>query len=492
MRKTQPDEWTSRSVTSRFQVLTQGHQLACTNQPGTVFLTSTCGFGWRFGASGRTEQVTTYKEHGAAMGKDVIKTTLHLYFDPHLIANANFGNLVISVTSKDLQDALIIDSITRFTCKLPGARTTIGTYVFTGDFESPLEVAITAEFSESLDFALQPSPPPSLTRALRESINGSEIVDVKFLLFSSRSPSGVKGAMTPLFAKASVIKGHSDHLDTLLSADSFKESSLVNLDEPLPPAEQSSQELFYDYESDSDLDYDEDVGINDQDEEDSKAAPTVSLPSLNEPPEVPSLPLASAPRSQRVGRILTIRNSAYQTWKCFLQHLYGETITFRALKSSSGLGTSGPSGSEVENACSPKSMYRLADEYGTEPLLKLSRDAIAERLTEENIVEELFSSFTHRYKEIIDIEVNFFYEHRRATPITVAFSEKMDQVVSGDLPGRADVMRDIYFRLMVVERPPKPATPPPPPDSPVHFAPEPEPSPPPEVRGRGRGRGGRR
>ncbi|KAJ8518040.1 hypothetical protein ONZ45_g4826 [Pleurotus djamor] len=186
-------------------------------------------------------------------GKGTKTVILHLYFDPHLIANANFGNLVISVTSKDLQDALIIDSITRFTCKLPGARTTIGTYVFTGDFESPLEVAITAEFSESLDFALQPSPPPSLTRALRESINGSEIVDVKFLLFSSRSPSGVKGAMTPLFAKASVIKGHSDHLDTLLSADSFKESSLVNLDEPLPPAEQSSQELFYDYESDSDL-----------------------------------------------------------------------------------------------------------------------------------------------------------------------------------------------------------------------------------------------
>ncbi|KXN91283.1 hypothetical protein AN958_01495 [Leucoagaricus sp. SymC.cos] len=42
------------------------------------------------------------------------------------------------------------------------------------------------------------------------------------------------------------------------------------------------------------------------------------------------------------------------------------------------------------------------------PVLKsLAKEAISRNLSQSNIINELFSSFTHEYREIIEIEVDF-------------------------------------------------------------------------------------
>ncbi|KAF9441837.1 hypothetical protein P691DRAFT_682753 [Macrolepiota fuliginosa MF-IS2] len=78
-------------------------------------------------------------------------------------------------------------------------------------------------------------------------------------------------------------------------------------------------------------------------------------------------------------------------------------------------------------------MYRFADYADIPELKSLAKEGIRKNLTKVNVVTELFSSFTSKYQEIIELEVeflvdNFTYEVARE------LDEMLQLVVMGTKP----------------------------------------------------------
>ncbi|KIP10838.1 hypothetical protein PHLGIDRAFT_11103 [Phlebiopsis gigantea 11061_1 CR5-6] len=118
----------------------------------------------------------------------------------------------------------------------------------------------------------------------------------------------------------------------------------------------------------------------------------------------------SDPRS--AGTIRLIRNFAYPTWNAFMYYLYTEEVTFAPLRSQTQtLKSSDAAQNEVTTPvapqCSPKSMYSLAHELGLDDLMKLAKNDIQTKLCPDNILTELFSSFTSKYDDIRDMEIEY-------------------------------------------------------------------------------------
>jgi hypothetical protein len=126
---------------------------------------------------------------------------------------------------------------------------------------------------------------PLILNNILQLIEGHDVIDTKFLVFSRRrvNSNGGVGAVDPLpvYANSSVIRNQCEFFDTsestgplsfithkfirkVLGNSGFSESELVNLDRP--PAKQSIDQ--YDYESDSDLGYFS--GEEDDDNEDGE------------------------------------------------------------------------------------------------------------------------------------------------------------------------------------------------------------------------------
>ncbi|KAJ6459647.1 hypothetical protein C8R45DRAFT_766046, partial [Mycena sanguinolenta] len=214
-----------------------------------------------------------------------------------------------------------------------------------------------------------------MEQALEETLSGKELVDVKFYAFSRRGADCVTHPL-PLFAKSALLQGFSGDLDAFLTEHGFSESAVVDLDLH-EPEERSFDE--YGYDSDSDLD-------SEVDEEPETKGPKPTIAKSASDVDV-SLRLGA-----RTGRVIVLKDTAFRTWKALLYYLYTRRVNFSPLKSEgpTELAATGP-------MCSPKSMYRLADKLGLEELRALALASITSRLSEENILEEVFSFFTSMY-----------------------------------------------------------------------------------------------
>jgi len=85
--------WSENGVTSTFKVLFHcGHPLCCAQ--GSC-VTSVCGFGWRFGISGRLIKT-------AAKKSQIFNSEIQITFDPHLLTNAQLGTLAISTERRTI------------------------------------------------------------------------------------------------------------------------------------------------------------------------------------------------------------------------------------------------------------------------------------------------------------------------------------------------------------------------------------------------------
>lgn len=123
---------------------------------------------------------------------------------------------------------------------------------------------------------------PFILHNLSQQIEGRDIIDTKFMLFSRRRiQDGIVGAQKPLavYANSSLIESQCDYINTrefpstfvplfyklsvaVLNSKNFCESDVVSLNKA--PADEWIE--HYDYESDSDLDYDsEDEDQGDED-----------------------------------------------------------------------------------------------------------------------------------------------------------------------------------------------------------------------------------
>lgn len=103
-------------------------------------------------------------------------------------------------------------------------------------------------------------------------------------------------------------------------------------------------------------------------------------------------------------KIIHIRQHAHKTWKALVMYRYTGKITFNKLTSNSSECTG--AGVADALACSPKPMYRIAEETKMDHLRKLCMQAIMADLTKANIARETFSSFSSRYREILEAETD--------------------------------------------------------------------------------------
>jgi hypothetical protein len=332
------EEWTLSKITSTFKVSFIGNH----TNTGTIYLG--CGFGWQFGISTNN-------------------STLYVYFNPHRF-NTNFSVTVSAGRKARPKDTA--NQVQQTTYALNGGARSFANYPMRDVArESFLELTVTFPSDIPIPILLS----PATKRILNNVLLGKESIDTKFFAFSRRLRSGGVCHPLPLFATASTLQGHSQYLDILLFGEGFKEAETVDLSTATEPEFQPD----YDYESDSDL---ESVS---QDDECELGDIEHSSATQNDLPEVPpqtsprmrARPASHALVSERIGRVIPIKDTAFATWKALLFYLQSNDIAFLPLKSTRATPQDClPASFAVDTlsqapSCSPKSLYRLADKVNS-------------------------------------------------------------------------------------------------------------------------------
>ncbi|KAH9910216.1 uncharacterized protein BXZ73DRAFT_58985 [Epithele typhae] len=303
--------------------------------------------------------------------------------------------------------------------------------------------------------------------AMSASITGNPFEDVKFYVFSRRSATGRVDTPLPLYANSALIRKVSSHFDYVL-AGGFGESVVTTWDDMFPEDRPSFTEE-YDYTSDSDLeDFPSDELDSSADSQDGTVAQGEAQPGVlgspTEAEEVEEKHQADVKGKAvgntissftgRKGRVVFIQDIAYRTWLAFVFYAYFGKASFAPLKSQNQ-AVDTPKTPLEPPQCSPKSMYRIAEKYNATDLRRLAIESIKSRLSMDNILVELFSSFTLFHPEILAFEVEYLSEHLTNPEIVSQLPQWLRLMESGDLPmGAADA-----FAAVVKGLPPKPAAP---------------------------------
>ncbi|KAK7008050.1 hypothetical protein R3P38DRAFT_3027160 [Favolaschia claudopus] len=429
--------WTPTGVKTTFK-LSMEPSTSQTLRPAHVGVpglqhTGICGFGWRFASVVTAQSAATVVDDA---GNNVESFQVQLHFDAHLIRSASYGTLTLTV---EVENLISSNPLPNFRSDLPrnaGAQL-LTSYVYATTAPQPL-LSITVTFPTSLGLSLPHPLESRMETVLEETLSGRELVDIKFYAFSRRGTECVTRPL-PLFARRDLLRGFSDDLDALLTQQGFAESSVVDLD-----SYESKDTSFDDfgYDSDSDLD-------SEEDEEDARMRPAIEpTPQEGEGNAAQDAKLQVVPVSgplvrqgARMGRVFVLKDTAYKTWKALLYYLYTRGINFRPLKSE-GL----QEGTCIGPVCSPKSMYRLADKLGLEELRGLALESISSRLTERNILQEVFSSFTSTYPVIQELEVRFLTSNF-SEKASEGLKEMTEKICQGEKPYCAETLFRILHEL---------------------------------------------
>ncbi|KIJ08931.1 hypothetical protein PAXINDRAFT_102404 [Paxillus involutus ATCC 200175] len=433
----------SDTVISTFHItIKDGHPTACSPGDPTVVYSDTFGLGWRLGISYNKDEwfakVRLYLDHNHShTEKDEACVTTCLK-DSEDKDKKGLGERAITISNFGHGQPALLDSFApAYLAAYPYVTLTVVTKA-----RAPRVVT---------------DPLAGTALALRQSMEGGDLVDTKFYVFSAKR----QGTSV---ARPRVVYAHSPSLRLMLpkstlggkQSDGLAVPFLVNLTGEI---NEDSVLHAYDYEQDSDLDEDED----DDDDDDSTIGDS-SFPgefqagSSSQPIGSPNQrgsshgtaggPSAEPPSySVSTCQMTLVRGIAYKMWFSFIYYRYTGQISFLPL-TSQGLGISGRSSSlDCPPPCSPKSMYRLAVSLGDERLQELAFRAIKEGLSKDNIVGEAFTWFTAQYSEISKFEVEKVYELRKLPEVSLALRFQMKAVSSGEKPWSHDVLTAVMDKL---------------------------------------------
>jgi len=336
-----------------------------------------------------------------------------------------------------------------------------------------------------------------LRTALNWALTEGVFIDTKFYVFSRRQRSGRVDKPVPIYDNSAMLRASSSYFDGLL-AKGFQEDSLTDVDKDFP----SNKVPYvddYDYALDSDL---EDVDEEDEEDrgdaeessaeqeqegkveenEDVRRAPVIEDPGLVSPshgssgPSLGFVPVAHSQRSQgRMGRVVMIPDVAFPTWRALIFYLCTGAVAFAPLGSqrkalpqyASRLMTPDPP------PCSPKSMYRLADRLGLEDLKQQALHDIQSKLSPGNILKELFSEFTSRYSDVLEMQLGYVCQNGHQNSVLAALPSLSEQLIQGSLPHSTAILTSLMTNLFLQSAPraipkqaespspkPRPASPP--------------------------------
>ncbi|GAA5885241.1 hypothetical protein JCM3774_001830 [Rhodotorula dairenensis] len=209
--------------------------------------------------------------------------------------------------------------------------------------------------------------------------------------------------------------------------------------------------------------------------------------SVTKPPK--SRPVDDRPRFEVV-----VTDAAYSTFRGLLHYLYTDSIRFAPLASTyyaardhaaatdqlfpwpsrrafllahapqsqsqaAGAGVGFGAVGNAAGPCSAKAIYRLADKMGLGELKERAYEHIVQSLTPQNVVYEVFGSFSTRFDEVRHVEVAYLLEHWNEVRSSAQMRTVFDYLRTSRFPGFEDVWFEIVQHLEVKLPPPGPALP---------------------------------
>ncbi|KAH0827933.1 hypothetical protein J3R83DRAFT_3570 [Lanmaoa asiatica] len=197
-------------------------------------------------------------------------------------------------------------------------------------------------------------------------------------------------------------------------------------------------------------------GVSDQGSVDYQSEEVIKAPG-----ESPNLFSATATDYEPA---ILIKFAAHRTWYAFLWYCYTGQLEFSKLKSQVESGAPRFRVTHLEDGpppCSPKSMYRLADLVDDKDLKAKALAAIKERMTEVNILDEMFSVFTsksvtphtlgrsltsmNRYPDVREVQLDVYMKHRASPGVKTAFLRSISKFSS--MPHAEPVLSAFYDRI---------------------------------------------
>ncbi|KAI0661274.1 hypothetical protein C8Q70DRAFT_704578 [Cubamyces menziesii] len=311
--------------------------------------------------------------------------------------------------------------------------------------------------------------------ALRSSLTTGVFVDCQFTLYSRRTADG-EGVDTPLaiYASSRVLKDTSDYFESLI-AGGFSEGiggPIAKSKKPCPPSQIPATE--YEYDSDSDL----------EDEPETNPLPSSSTSELgaalydyqqdrlvDHKGHVERTKFTTDQHNRGIATTssaatqhnIIIPDVAFKTFQAFVYYAYTGDIQFAPLSSIEPSPANDAQAavsvqSDASFACSPKSMYRLADKYGLNELKELALKNIRSQLAHapSAILPELFSHFSSRYPQVMTVLAKLVCASVRAQPqgegtsqavCLTGLREWTDRVARGELPHAGPVLAELITVL---------------------------------------------
>ncbi|KAI0781383.1 hypothetical protein BD413DRAFT_28908 [Trametes elegans] len=305
-------------------------------------------------------------------------------------------------------------------------------------------------------------PLTATERALAQSMAPEDVRDVRFFAFSRKSVSS-SGELTihhplPIVAIGSLLK-QTEHFSNMLTVG-FAESAASDPRVHEFPHRQA-KECEYDFESDSDLDDTDAVeGLGSPN---PSAGPTQEQPSEHESKHNVANDEYNEASTVKAHTVL-IPNMAYKTVRGCVFYLYTGKVHCLPLSSEeSGLRAVELVAAQKMGvpACSPKSLYRLADsvcplvdalmwqlgfsgvQYGMRSLQEITGKIVISRLTARNVVQETFSSFFSLYDDLrhqATEKLRTKYENKQ---VQEAIPMVIKKLAAGELPHAAAAMQEL-------------------------------------------------
>ncbi|GAA6027609.1 hypothetical protein JCM8097_007945 [Rhodosporidiobolus ruineniae] len=168
---------------------------------------------------------------------------------------------------------------------------------------------------------------------------------------------------------------------------------------------------------------------------------------------------------------VTVEGCSYATVQALLFFLHGGNITFLPLLSSFLIAfqddppdsNASPYSAAARNAwlaknakqkdptpCSSYGLYRLADRWMLEVPKGQAKEFILKGLTIENVAYEAFSQLSRDFEDLQKPILDFLLKHWKEVKATRAWSQTMELLEEGELPGGAAVLRKVHDGLGVV------------------------------------------
>ncbi|KIY67015.1 hypothetical protein CYLTODRAFT_454833 [Cylindrobasidium torrendii FP15055 ss-10] len=142
----------------------------------------------------------------------------------------------------------------------------------------------------------------------------------------------------------------------------------------------------------------------------------------------PSLSIASLTEPADESHNKAVQDTEYRPpssfpWRAIIWYIYTGETQFSSLRSTKSKDRY--KGHLCQ--CSPKSVYRLADQYGLTALKQLAFGKIKKDITSENVVHEIFTLFSRLYPEIYGMELDYLLTKKEKPSVQEAIAERLQR-----------------------------------------------------------------